>query len=132
MKPFNLEEALAGKKVVCRDPNITVLDIKYHDIKGLYDPVSVVFFDHKTVSQYMYRLKRDGRYSDTKDYDFDLFMAPETITIWYNIHLKKDGELLTRFFGSEYEAKEANKSLMDYDPTIKTYIKVAHKMEITQ
>lgn len=123
MKPFNLEKALAGKKVICRDPNFEVLSIKYHEVEGLDYPVSVIM-SHKEnggLHVKMYSKKGMSAISSTPT---DLFMAPETVTCWINV-CRLGGEVVFHVFETKEKAENVG-----YLLTTDEAVKIAHKMEI--
>lgn len=88
MRPFNLQEALAGKPVITRDGR-KVTEI-YHLKTATVGVQSVLFI----VDGYVESCNTDGRYS-TKDCSYDLFMAPESIEVWVNVWRGNDGKVFT-------------------------------------
>lgn len=101
MKPFNLEEALAGKKVITRDgQEVTQLHlfknvILKHSLFGV--------LDNNILSWH----KNTGRYNINIEYhDDDLFMASEKKEGWINIYNNKNGDrIVGTIFRTEQEAK---------------------------
>lgn len=100
MKPFNLEEALSGKKVVTRDGReVTEL----HLFKVNMDfPLSVV------VDKHIESFTKDGQYyyETGSESPFDLFMASGKVTKWVNVYLDREIQVGAIPFDSEAEAKE--------------------------
>lgn len=84
MKPFNLQEALAGKPVVTRDGRPVKIagynpDARYCDkITGWVDNISRDW-------------SNEGRYYISGESNFDLFMASEKRTYWVNVYKKMGG-----------------------------------------
>jgi len=80
MKPFNLEEALAGKPVVTRNGNqVTQLhkfDVLDLDAQELY----AVIDDRQIESFYL-----NGQWREKGESGYDLFMAPESKFLWINL-----------------------------------------------
>jgi hypothetical protein len=84
MKLFNLEQALAGKKVITRQGR-EVTGLHLFDIEGAYSVYAVL--EYGNVESFT----KDGIFSKGMfQHDYDLFMAPETITKWANIY-DRDG-----------------------------------------
>ena len=99
MKPFNLEEALAGKPVVTRDgtpvtiikeytrpflterPVLAIIHGDSHDVHSIY-PITGVFN------------------AEENDPD-DLFMATKTITRWFNVYPDPDQNTINLFNSKE-------------------------------
>lgn len=83
MKPFNLEEALAGKPVVTRDGN-KVTQLHLFDIDSQYPLYGVV-------ETSVWKFTKNGKpvgYSGNK---YELFMAPEKVTKWVNVYKTENG-----------------------------------------
>jgi hypothetical protein len=83
MKPFNLEEALAGKPVVTRS-GLEVTQITLFTIDNRY-PVHAVVGGGKDVSSFML----DGSYIYGEEGDMDLFMATTKKQGFINIYQGK-------------------------------------------
>jgi hypothetical protein len=102
MKPFNLEEALAGKPVVTRlGKKVTGI---YH-----FDKAKTIF---RVIAQIegefgLQSYSPDGRWKDSQeDHELDIFMyCPER---WVNIYYSKaqDSVWSSIYYQSEEEAKE--------------------------
>jgi len=93
MKPFNLEEALAGKPVVTRSGDPVTQIVKF-DIKNNI-PYSIAAIHNGHICTWTY----EGIFNffiDTQN-DMDLFMAPESKFIWINLwqQLHENGNYVT-------------------------------------
>ena len=101
LKPFNLEEALAGKPVVTRGGR-KVTEI-YHFKTANQDqfPITAIIDKEK----FGYDLS--GHFMGSGETEYDLFMAPETLQVFINVYKEKDGHvfgvLLKTEKGAEYE-----------------------------
>ncbi len=96
MKPFNLERALAGDKVVTRDgrevTQLTKFDCEGECLAGVLD-LSLSTWN------------KNGQFWGTsEESDDDLFMAPKTVKHWVNFY---SNETVVSF-DSEESAKEVN------------------------
>src|SRR5271154_6575118 len=80
LKPFDLEKALKGEKVVTRDGREASQFVK---MEGIMSPYSVVFVLDKGIKSF----REDGRHwgigNDSSD---DLFMAPKERVVWVNFY----------------------------------------------
>lgn len=117
MKPFNLEEALNGAKVVTRDGRFVTQLIKFNadEKETLYGVVS-----NEIVSW-----KDDGRFSFVPPYNdhiLDLFMFVEPIRIWVNIFKRYNGNDIyvgaNRYKSKEDAINSLDKNDPDYIKTI--------------
>lgn len=80
LKPFNLEAALKGEKVVTRDGRIAD---RFHKFDGLdSDSESIYAVVEGVVNSFW----ESGSYSRTEDAPLDLFMAPKERVVWFNIY----------------------------------------------
>jgi hypothetical protein len=79
MKPFNLQEALAGKPVVTRD-GLPVTEI--HELKTATNRHNVVAVVNGSAKSFT----KNGAYFSNNPAPFDLFMAVETKTGWANVY----------------------------------------------
>lgn len=113
MKPFNLEEALAGKPVVNKQ-GMKVIQLHYFpNIKSNFKVMA-----HIENNFGVDTFTINGRYSDDIS-ELDLFMAePER---WVNIYYSKaqDDVWASDFYESEEEAKKCIVSTSSYQTTIK-------------
>lgn len=78
MKPFNLERALAGDKVVTRDgrevTQLTKFDCRNEPLVGVLDGILETWLEN-------------GKFFGSGVYcDSDLFMAPKTVKRWVNFY----------------------------------------------
>lgn len=83
MKPFNLQEALAGKPVVTRDGR-KVQDIRHLPSATMYTVVGVVDGSLENPRTFTHH----GAFS-ANDVENDLFMAPQKKKGWINIYQKE-------------------------------------------
>lgn len=118
MKPFNLEEALAGKPVITRDGK-KVTHIRYFpELEGKSEPVSGVV-DNESIETF----SSDGKYvpSSTTPFDYDLFMDVEKVSGYVNVYqsstLEKVIYLGSGFYKTYQEARSNGKGT-DYIKTI--------------
>lgn len=84
MNPFNLNEALAGKKVVCRDEKIVVKRI-VHIPELAPQSVLVVYGEYPRYGCGYFRCTETG--SATISDAYDLFMASEKKVGWVNLYI---------------------------------------------
>jgi len=100
MKPFNLEEALAGKPVVTKSgiPVTQISEFKV-DEDSFYSVAGVIY---GALSLW----DKSGKYNITKDelHSFDLLMAPEKKSIWVNVWENKQGLIFTTSHNREDQA----------------------------
>jgi hypothetical protein len=111
MKPFNLEEALNGAKVVTRDGREVTQLTKFNA-----DEDETLF---GVVNKEIASWKDDGRFSFIPPYNdhiLDLFMHVEPVRIWVNIFKRYNGNDIY-VGGNRYKSKEdAINSLDKNDP----------------
>lgn len=103
MKPFNLEEAKAGKKVVLKDG--TRVRIICFDAKGDY-PIVALVGEEEAINNYT----NQGWLWDSGESEDDLFMASEKKEGWVVLAKKKEEgkvELFRLLSSTEQEAKES-------------------------
>jgi hypothetical protein len=80
MKPFNLEEALAGKPVVCKN-GWEVTEIVY--MPTVISRLKLLAVAHGVVRAY----DREGNFNSFSDNnELQLFMAEEKKSIWINVY----------------------------------------------
>ncbi len=100
MKPFNLEEAKAGKKVVTRH-GMEVSQITEFAVKNILYPLRGVV-DKTDIQSFTL----DGKYrASGEGHPFDLFMATENKTVWVNVYNSGD-EFRLHHGGRLYRTKE--------------------------
>ena len=105
MKPFNLEDVKAGKKVVTRDGRDAEI-LKYDFRTGNHSILAVL--DNDGGSQTVQNYTKDGCYYDNDtDTSYDLFMASTMKSGWINIY-KDMGKNITgvAIYTSEQAAVE--------------------------
>jgi hypothetical protein len=95
-KPFNLQEALAGKPVVTRDGH-PVTEI--HELKTATNRHNVVAVVNGSAKSFT----KNGAYFSNNPAPFDLFMAIETKTGWVNMYPDGHGYV----YPSQEDADEA-------------------------
>lgn len=104
MKPFNLEEAKAGKPV-CTTNGLPARILCFDKAKGDYPIVALIqdtagkeFAESYTsAGKYYY----DGRISEERD----LFMAPTSKTVWVNLYRNHAGKVYVGSSAMETEAE---------------------------
>lgn len=94
MKPFNLEEALAGKPVITRDGK-EVKQLIQFDIKDWDCLYGVIDTD-------VHSWNINGKYFLNKETEYDLFMKTEKKSIWINVY--NNGK--ETWLGCSYDTKE--------------------------
>ena len=85
-KPFNLEEALAGAKVVTRSGEEVSQLTLFKDVKNDYPLLGVIGKDLES-------FRINGDYSKRYESTFDLFLVVETKKVYVNIFEGKNGNL---------------------------------------
>lgn len=122
LKPFNLEEALAGKPVVTRDGNAVRYSgtIKNKTSGNFYIWIATEYTEESEPSEYLITTRADGIcfefdgkikcQSDSED----LFMAPEKKTVWVNIWKTSSDNIYADniVYDTEEEAKQHNRHIM--------------------
>lgn len=114
MKPFNLEEAKAGKPVCTRDGrNARIICF---DLKHEYFPIVALIDDGDR--ELVSRFCADGRiyYRQNGCTEMDLFMAHEKHEGWINIY---KGRVCSPILDSERSARGAGMGNDDYITTLK-------------
>lgn len=102
MKPFNLERALAGDPVRCRDESITVVRLIHMSELKRADNLLVVARDSEDV-EYVSFLLPCGTFKRGTS-SLDLFMVPKKVTKWINFY-KNDTYIFTTTY-KPYETME--------------------------
>lgn len=82
MKPFNLKEALAGKKVITRDGS-TIRQILIFNY-NIDFPIVALIGDNKN-EMVVKSFTKDGKYISQVDSGYDLFMASTKKKLWIGI-----------------------------------------------
>ena len=114
MKPFNLEEALAGKPVVTRD-GLKVTEI-YHFKTGT-SAYSVHACIDGRIKEYT---QRGTYYEKLNGSDFDLFMEEPIIEGWVNVYCVNDNYI---YISSTHESAEKAIESSKHSGDAKYYIK---------
>lgn len=118
-KPFNLEEALNGAKVVTRDGR-EVKQLTYFDINDNFRLFGVII--EKNGENHLTAWRFDGKCSSSNESEDDLFIVIEPKRIYANVYKgKADYPYIGEYFKNKEKAKE-------FGSTSKTYIKT---IEIT-
>lgn len=106
MKPFNLEEAKAGKPVCTRDGDKA--RIVCFDKKSETHPIGALIYDDGAGDETFLTFKLDGRYmlDDERDSVYDLFMAEVKHTGYAALFKHASGMyvLSSKVFGTEAQA----------------------------
>ena len=108
MKPFNLEEAKAGKPVCTRDDKPARIICFDRKIKNCY-PLLVLITNNDNYEE-CYSYTADGKFNYADESDLDLFMASEKHEGWINLYRNKEhfNTLpVSLIYNSEQDAKEA-------------------------
>lgn len=101
MKPFNLERALAGDKVVTRDGREVTFVGHFPKLTPGYRVAAIIAGD-----QIIRQFGESGKYNmDGQEAITDLFMAPKTVKRWVNFYA--EGGVVD--FGTELLAKTNGK-----------------------
>lgn len=91
LKPFNLEEAKAGKPICTRDGRKA--RIICYDKKGDSDPIIALIENHLKDEEIIYHYNINGGiYTNMESID-DLCMLPEKHEGWVNVYKGIDGEI---------------------------------------
>lgn len=117
MKPFNLEDAKAGKLVCTRDgkpARIICFDAKREN----YPIITLI---ENNGNEIVVSHNLNGRFSNYQEENLDLFMVSEKHEGWINIFVKLDGYRYTDgvICDSFAEAVDLGKPFEDYLTTIK-------------
>ena len=122
MKPFNLEEALAGKPLVCRNGKPVTQFVEFKDTDVIHPLVGVCdgMLMNWTMTGFYHTA--DGMQPS----EWDLFMAFEKKSIWINIYDNDSCMWSSYGYDSKEGADEANKVVINICDSV--YIKT---IEIT-
>lgn len=114
LKPFDLEKAKQGAKVVTRDGR-TVRIICWDRVESTY-PIVALVKDKDGTEEEIETYTLDGACVVEQKHDLDLFMAPTTVERWVNVFKGRCG-----YYFSYYKSEqEALKHKDDYDNYIAT------------
>jgi hypothetical protein len=86
MKPFNLEKALSGAKVVTRNGK-EVTQLTKFDVDSNYPLTGII--DNKRET-----FQLNGMFGDNKESNWDLFMATEKQSIFVKVYENQFGKIL--------------------------------------
>lgn len=112
LKPFDLEAAKAGAKVVTRSGKpVRILCFDRKD--NQYPIVGLVNFDH---GEQMVAFTINGKFSDNIPSGYDLFIVPEKHEGYVLVIRCKDGVVLGDYVYETYE--DAEKSISNLDDGI--------------
>ncbi len=120
MKPFNLNEALAGHPVVTRDGR-KVTQLHLFDVSSSYCLCGVVDGEIRSFTKKGYHSLLKSK--DASDYD--LFMDSINLEKWINVYKDRcSGELFVgqKIYNSEQDARNNVWNDMDYFNTIEIEI----------
>ena len=112
MKPFNLEEALAGKPVVTRDGR-EVTEIHYFKTDKSSYPLGAVIGGNTTW------FKLNGKQNDDPESDYDLFMKEEEVTMYVHVFETQNGCLVSTISKSEKTTLSSYKFIDKFQFTVK-------------
>ena len=112
-KPFNLEEALNGAKVVTRD-GCNVSQLTFFETKSQFPLVGVL--DNGLMSSW-----RKNGINNTESIisENDLFIVVEPKYIWANVYIGNNGyPYVGEYFKTEEKAREFSSNMPNYIKTI--------------
>lgn len=122
MKPFNLEAAIAGEKVITRDGREVFQFCYFKNMDTAY-PVFASYRNDYGIDVTS-SFTSDGMYTVRGESPNDLFMAPKTVELWANLYKNLDG---SNSVGIPYETKEKAYCNRIIDP----YCKFLQTVKIT-
>lgn len=118
-KPFNLEEALAGAKVVTRSGEEVSQLTLFKDVQNDYPLFGVI-------GKYLECFKINGDYSKKYESKFDLLLAVETKKIYVNVYEGENGLFVAPQYFTDKKTAIINKN--NFEGVNSKYIKT---IEIT-
>ena len=104
LKPFDLEKARQGAKVVTRDGR-NVRIICWDREESTY-PIVALVKDQDGTEEDTETYTLDGACVEGEKHSIDLLMAPTTVERWVNVYKKENEYYYGRYYGSEEEALE--------------------------
>lgn len=120
MKPFNLEEAKAGKPVCTRDGRPARLI--YQDLQGEY-PFVFAITSKDGVNEKVREYNYSGQYYDSEESKHDLCMVTEKKTVWVNLfNTTRHGQEVVSTNGPYTYATEAEARAVLVDSWAGSYI----------
>ena len=120
LKPFNLEKAKQGAKVITRDGRPARI-ICWDRVGKLYPIVALVechYNDGKTEEEVMIYTNQGTYNDDGTEHCYDLFMAPTVVERWMNVY-KCGGGYAYSYYSSEQEALKHKDNYSEYVTTTK-------------
>ena len=117
LKPFDLEKAKAGAKVVTRDGRPARI-ICWDKLDDMYPLVALVK-DKDGTEEDTETYTLDGACVVEQEHNLDLFMAPTVVVRWINLHGGFGGSYNYRIYESEQEALKHKDDYDDYIATAK-------------
>ncbi|MHB9161363.1 MAG: hypothetical protein ACYC6W_10860 [Nitrosotalea sp.] len=126
MKPFNLERALAGDKVITKNGHIVLeLILQFKLIEPYINLIG-------TINGYVYTWNKEGKiYVDGTSNPFDLFMSSTKKKLYIAIHKNKETNNHHLIFkGKSYESKEELEEVLSYYIGSENFIIVETEIEI--
>lgn len=119
LKPFDLEKAKQGAKVVTRDGRpVRIICWDKSDDYDMY-PIVALVMNKDGVEDIVETYTLDGACVEGEKLDLDLFMAPTTVVRWINLHGGFGGNFNYSFYESEQEALKHKDDYGDYVATAK-------------
>lgn len=124
MKPFNLERALAGDPVRCRDEGIKVLRLIHMPEMKREDNLLIIYADEH--NEYVSWLYPDGVFRRNMEKPIDLFMATKKVTRWINIFKQENDDLTSSniLWKNELIAEEFGRKSINYHSTVPVEIEI--------
>ena len=117
LKPFDLEKARQGAKVVTRDGR-NVRIICWDREESTY-PIVALVKDQDGTEEDTETYTLDGACVEGEKHSIDLLMAPTTVVRWVNLHGGFGGLYNYRIYDSEQEALKHKDDYDDYIATAK-------------
>lgn len=122
MKPFDIEAAKRGEKVITRDGR-EVRIICFDRVNKIYPIIGLV--RHKDKSEGVYSFDINGsQFGNGFSKELDLFMAPKKKTLWYCLAKSETGRIFT---SSLYSSEEYMSELLAHCEILAT-----HSIEIEE
>lgn len=119
LKPFDLEKAKAGAKLVTKDGRpVRIICWDKLDDDNTY-PIVALVKDKDGTEEEIETYSLDGACVVEQEHDLDLFMAPTTVVRWVNLHGGFGGHYNYRIYDSEQEALKHKDDYDDYVATAK-------------
>ena len=113
MRPFNLEAAKAGKKVIRRDGN-AVRIVCYDVVSACDRPIIALIHNGVNETSGSYTTLGHSR-KQGQESMYDLVMAPEIVERWVLVN-RKTGVLCVAMYSSKADAECWGSNSDDYEP----------------